>query len=101
MDFQELDYKRLNILEEWFKDSEVLNRLSGTLPLERWFQFVQQSPNYFAWMVYDKDVAGAVGQIEIEIYPDRTAAIIPTYLKYLTERRECNVFFINSCSSIN
>jgi len=58
-----------------FKDAEVLNRLSGTLPLERWFQFVQQSPNYFAWMVYEKDVVGAVGQIEIEIYPDRTAAI--------------------------
>lgn len=73
MDLIEFNDDGLELLEEWFKDNEVLNRLGGTLPLERWHQYVQKNPNYYAWMAYEKD--DPVGQIEIEIYSDNSSAM--------------------------
>ncbi|UVI29417.1 GNAT family N-acetyltransferase [Paenibacillus spongiae] len=73
MEFIELDQEGLVILEERFQDPEVLEWLSGTLPLEQWFHYVQQSPDYHAWIVYE--AGHPVGQIDVEIYTDGTAAI--------------------------
>ncbi|AZN41702.1 GNAT family N-acetyltransferase [Paenibacillus albus] len=73
MDFKKLDLEGLSILEEWFKDPEVLKWLSGTLPLNRWYEYVEQSPSYFAWMVYEE--GSRIGQISLEIYSDNTASI--------------------------
>ncbi|WP_274364748.1 GNAT family N-acetyltransferase [Paenibacillus thermotolerans] len=73
MEFVELDLEGLQVLEEWFKDPEVLKRLTGKQPLRQWFQNVQQSSNYWAWMVTQE--GQPVGQIAIEIYSDRTAAL--------------------------
>ncbi|MEK3886505.1 hypothetical protein [Bacillus sp. FSL K6-3431] len=73
LEFIELNNEGLEILEEWYKDKEVLNRLGGKLPLQRWFQYVQQNPNYFAWMVFEKN--SPVGQIEVEIYSYNSASI--------------------------
>lgn len=71
--FRELDDSGLEILEEWFKDPEVLKRLGGTLPLKGWFQYVQQSPNYFAWLAYEN--GKPVGQLAMEVDADFSAAI--------------------------
>lgn len=73
MDFHKLDSDGLSILEEWYKDPEVLNRLSGTLPLLQWYNYVEQSSDYYAWMVLENGVP--VGQISVELYEDRTAGI--------------------------
>ncbi|WP_422661272.1 GNAT family N-acetyltransferase [Paenibacillus sp. EC2-1] len=73
MDFQKLDQDGLTVLEEWFKDAEVLNRLNGRVPLLQWYNYVEQSPDYFAWMVFENGVS--IGQITVELYEDQTAAI--------------------------
>jgi hypothetical protein len=55
LEFIELNHEGLEILEMWFKDEELLNRLGGTLPLQGWYEYIQQSPNYFTWMVDDRN----------------------------------------------
>ncbi|WP_062104328.1 GNAT family N-acetyltransferase [Bacillus niameyensis] len=50
-----------------------MNRLSGTLPLNQWFRYVQESPYYWAWLVYEGEVP--IGQIDMEMYTDFSASI--------------------------
>lgn len=73
MEFVELTHEELKILDEWFKDKELMDRLGGILPLQDWFGFVQENPNYYTWMVYSKGTA--VGQISLEISSDNSASI--------------------------
>lgn len=73
LDFVKLDSEGLIHLEVWFKDPEVLNWLGGRLPLDRWYHYVEQSPSYYAWMVYEE--GSAVGNIHMELYSDRTASV--------------------------
>lgn len=73
MVFKELKEEDLVFLEEWYKDEEVLKRLGGTLPLNRWFCYVQQNNNYYAWIVHE-DIIPA-GQVALELYPDCSASI--------------------------
>lgn len=73
LDFKKLDQDGLSILEEWFKDTEVLNRLNGIIPLQQWYNYVEQSSDYFAWIVLEQGVP--VGQISVELYEDQTGAI--------------------------
>ncbi|MCJ7839768.1 GNAT family N-acetyltransferase [Lederbergia sp. NSJ-179] len=54
LDFLRLDEAHLEVLDEWFKDEEVLLRLGGILPLSNWFQYVQKSPYYWAWLVQEQ-----------------------------------------------
>ncbi|MFS0616063.1 GNAT family N-acetyltransferase [Lederbergia ruris] len=65
LDFYRLDEVHLEVLDEWFKDEEVLHRLGGTLPLNNWFQYVQKSPYYWAWLVQEQ--GRPVGAIWMEM----------------------------------
>lgn len=73
MEFIELNHEELKILDEWFKDEELMNRLGGTLPLKDWFGYVQKNPDYYTWMAYSKSIP--VGQINLEVSPDHSASI--------------------------
>ncbi|MFC3769098.1 HAD-IA family hydrolase [Paenibacillus sp. GCM10012303] len=73
LDFVPLDREGLALLEAWFQDPEVRSWLGGILPLDRWYRFVQQSSDYYAWNVYEN--GSAVGHIHIETYADRTASV--------------------------
>ncbi|WP_421617603.1 GNAT family N-acetyltransferase [Brevibacillus sp. TJ4] len=73
MEFFELDQNRLAILEQWFTDHEVAQRLNGMLPLQEWFDYVQRNPDYFSWMVYVD--SQPVGNIDLERYTDGTASV--------------------------
>lgn len=71
--FKELKEQDLVFLQEWYKDQEVLKRLGGTLPLNRWFRYVEQNHNYYAWIVYEEIIP--VGQVALELYPDCSASV--------------------------
>lgn len=71
--FIELSHNSLQILEEWYEDEEVLRRLGGKLLLKQWFDYVQQNPNYFSWIVFENNEP--VGNIDVEIEEDQTAYI--------------------------
>lgn len=73
MEFVELNLEELKILDEWFKDKELMDRLGGTLPLQEWFGYVQKNPKYYTWMAYSKSTP--IGQINLEISPDYSASI--------------------------
>ena len=65
----------LPMLEQWFQDTELRERLGATLPLRRWFDFVQSEPGYFSWLALDGDTV--VGEVAVEIEPDGTASEAP------------------------
>jgi RimJ/RimL family protein N-acetyltransferase len=68
-----LDETALPILDFWLRDDELRERLSGMLPIQRWYRYVRMVPDYFAWMAYHSGIP--VGMINAEMYPDQTASI--------------------------
>jgi len=65
-----VDEETLPTLETWFEDPELRRRLGGTLPLRRWFSYVDSQPGRFAWMAYEE--GKSVGMVDLEAEPDGT-----------------------------
>lgn len=67
-----LNHSHLPILEAWFEDSEVHERMDGMLPLQEWFNYMADNDMYYAWMAYRGEQP--VGAIFVEL-EDGTAYI--------------------------
>lgn len=63
----------LPLLQNWFKDTEVQQRLEGMLPLEEWYGHVSQHPGYGVWVAFSQKEA--VGIIMIEQEEQNTGSI--------------------------
>ena len=71
LQFRILDPSGLDIFAAWFADDELSRRISA--PTEQWFQYVSTKPENSAWLVYEGRVA--VGQIQLDTYPDQTGSL--------------------------
>lgn len=71
LQFQLLDHTGLSIFSAWFADAELKRRICA--PTEPWFQYVSARPENFAWLVYENQQA--VGQIQLDTYPDRRGSM--------------------------
>ncbi len=69
--FQLLDRVGLNTFAAWFADAELKRRVCA--PTEPWFHYVSARPENFAWLVYEGQQA--VGQIQLDTYPDHTGSM--------------------------
>ncbi|WP_244965740.1 GNAT family N-acetyltransferase [Paenibacillus alvei] len=67
-----MNHSYLPILEAWFEDSELRERMDGMLPLQEWFDYMTENDMYFAWMAYHGEQP--VGAIFVEL-EDGTAYI--------------------------
>ena len=56
----------LVILQSWFEDEELSERLGGMLPLQQYFDYVQSEPNYFAWMTLEGDTPVGAAFMQVE-----------------------------------
>lgn len=63
----EMKQTDLATLRLWFEDRELSKRLGGMLPLEKYFDYVQSEPDYFAWMALEG--ANSVGAVFMQIEP--------------------------------
>lgn len=51
----------LPMLEDWFKDAEVQQRLEGMLPLGEWYEHVERHPGYHVRIAYaEREVVGII-----------------------------------------
>jgi len=71
LQFRILDPSGLDIFAAWFADDELSRRVST--PTEQWFQYVSTKPENFAWLIYEG--REAIGQIQLDTYPDRTGSL--------------------------
>jgi GNAT superfamily N-acetyltransferase len=62
-----MEQSDLPTLQSWFEDKELSKRLSGMLPLHKYFDYVQDESNYFAWMALEGDTP--VGAVFMQIEP--------------------------------
>ena len=71
LQFRRLDSLGLDIFAAWFADNELNRRICA--PTEQWFQYVSTKPENSAWLVYEGRTA--VGQLQLDTYPDRTGSL--------------------------
>lgn len=64
----DMEQADLPTLQDWFGDAELSRRLSGMLPLQKYFSYVQSEPNYYAWMALEGAVS--VGAAFLQVEPD-------------------------------
>ena len=60
-----MQQRDLRILQSWFDDAELKKRLGGLLPLQRYFDYVQSEPNYFAWTAMEGETS--IGALFLQV----------------------------------
>lgn len=61
-----MEQSDLPTLQSWFQDEELSKWLGGMLPLQKYFDYVQGEPNYFAWMAMEGDTPVGAAFMQVE-----------------------------------
>jgi RimJ/RimL family protein N-acetyltransferase len=61
--FRIMGEQELAELRAWFNDPELNRRIS--YPTDEWFAYVTDTPNVFAWTVFDADTAVGMSQVDL------------------------------------
>jgi RimJ/RimL family protein N-acetyltransferase len=67
--FRTIDPTTLRELRTWFADPELEHRVS--YPTDQWFAYVTETPDVFAWMIFDGDMP--VGMSQVDLAPESRA----------------------------
>ena len=72
--FEPIEESHVAMIEEWLRDPESMRRVGGMIPFRPCFEYAQQTPDFYEWIVCDGSVA--VGLAGFEIDEDGTAGVV-------------------------